>query len=64
MKTELYEYEISGYYFANDERRHFEKHVTAKENVAAMAEVIGFLAWATSLDGKTFKLEHIHYECL
>lgn len=62
--VEMYLYEISGYYFADGERKHFEKELYAQDNMEAMAIVIGQLAWKESLEGRTFKLEHIHYECL
>lgn len=62
-QAELYEYNISGYYFANDERKHFEKELWARDNIEAMKIVIGELAWQESLLGNTFKLDTIHYEC-
>ena len=63
MEVTMYEYNISGYYFSNDERKHFEKIVKAEDDVEAMKKVIGELAWHESLDGNTFKLDVIHYEC-
>lgn len=59
----MYKYNISGYYFANEERKHFEKIVEAEDNFKAMQQVIGELAWHESLEDKTFKLDVIHYEC-
>ena len=65
--TELYKYEISGYYLATDvkgktERVHFSEEVWAKDNVEAMKIVVGNLAWNESDDGRTFLLDVIHYE--
>ena len=65
--AEMYQYEISGYYFANDnedERTHFDHIVEARNNVEAMEMVIGKIAWSESRAGNSFKLDVIHYECL
>lgn len=59
----MYEYEISGYFFADDERIHFQKIVKADDNIQAMRNVIGEFALKVSLEGKTFRLDVIHYEC-
>ena len=59
-----YMYNISGYYFANDERKYFYEDIEAEDNFQAMKLVIGKLAWKESNDGNTFKLDLIHYECL
>ena len=61
--TILWQYQITGNYFADDERRRFEEYIYAEDNSIAMEQVIGKYAWATSLEGKTFKLDVIHYEC-
>lgn len=58
-----YSYTISGYYFADNERIHFEESLEAEDNYQAMQLVIGELAWHTSIEHKTFKLDVIHYEC-
>ena len=63
-EVQMYLYNIRGYYFADDERKRFEKELYARDNVSAMAEIIGYFAWYESTEGKTFKLEVIHYECL
>jgi hypothetical protein len=60
----MFSYEISGYYFANDERKRFEEIVDARDNTEAMEMVIGAYAWKESLAGNTFKLDTIHYEFL
>lgn len=62
--VEMYLYEISGYFFADNERKHFCKELYAQDNSEAMAIVIGQLAWNASLEDKAFKLDVIHYECL
>lgn len=62
-EVKMYGYIISGYYFANDERKHFEKIVKAEDDIEAMKKVIGELAWHESLEGNTFKLDFIHYDC-
>lgn len=63
--AEMYKYEISGYYFANDdERTHFCHQVEARDNVEAMEIVVGKIALSESRAGNTFKLDVIHYECL
>ena len=59
----LWQYQITGYYFADGERKRFEEYVYAENNSIAMERVIGKYAWSESLDGKTFKLDVIHYEC-
>ena len=61
--AEMYLYEISGYYFANGERKHFRKELYATDDCEAMKIVIGELAWHESIEGNTFKLDMIHYEC-
>lgn len=58
-----YQYKISGYYFADDELIHFEEVLPAEDNYQAMQLVIGERALRVSLEGKTFKLDLIHYEC-
>lgn len=60
----MFKYEISGYYYADDKRVHFDKVIEAKDNVSAMAEAIGYCAWDCTCQGKVFKLDTIHYECL
>ena len=65
--AEMYQYEISGYYFANDnedERTHFDHIVEARNNVEAMEMVVGKIAMSESRVGNSFKLDVIHYECL
>lgn len=64
MESRIYRYEISLTYFANDEKKHFSKIVEARDNVAAMAETIGYVAWHESTNGRSFTLDTIHYECL
>ena len=61
---ERYRYYISGYYFANGERKHFGEELMAEDNIEAMQKVIGMLAWGESLEGNNFKLDTIHYEVL
>ena len=61
---EEYLYEISGYYFADAERKHFQDEVLAESNTQAMQLVIGNYAWQESIEGHTFKLDCIHYVCL
>lgn len=58
----LFKYQISGYYFADDERKHFEDYIMATDEVEAMQIAIGIHSWKTSLDGKAFRLDVIHYE--
>ena len=65
--AEMYKYEISGYYFANDnedERTHFYHIVEARDNFEAMEMVVGKIAFSESRAGNSFKLDVIHYECL
>lgn len=63
--AEIYKYEISGYYFANeDERTHFYHIIDARDEVEAMEMVVGKIALSESRAGNTFKLDVIHYECL
>lgn len=59
---EIYEYAISGYYYAGEERKHFWELVKAPDNSIAMDMVVGKIARAVSLDGKAFRLEFIHYD--
>ena len=58
----MYEYIISGYYIAGDERKHFWQEVKANDNIEAMKIVIGELAWKESLEGNSFYLDLIHYD--
>jgi len=60
----MYEYEISGYYFAGEERKHFSELVKAVSNTVAMDMVVGRIAREVSREEKTFRLEFIHYEVL
>lgn len=65
----MYEYEISGDYFATDtkgktERIYFCETIWAEDNAKAMERVIGNLAWNESLNDRTFMLGVVHYECL
>lgn len=46
-----------------DEYKHFEEIVWAENNTVAMEMVIGKNAWAESLNGRTFQLDVIHYDC-
>ena len=63
--AEMYQYEISGYYFANgDERTHFYHIVEATDECEAMEMVVGKIALSESRAGNSFKLDVIHYECL
>ena len=62
-ETKLWQYRISGYYFANEERKHFDEVIFAEDNHKAMEQVIGKYAWQESLEDKTFKLDVIHYDC-
>lgn len=66
MKSEMYRYEISGYYFEGDERKHFDEEVEAPNNIAAMQMVLGQIMWESGehLSNKPVKLDTIHYECL
>lgn len=63
MAQEMYKYQISGYYFAGEERKHFEDTIIASDNIEAMQIAIGKYAWQESLEGNTFKLDVIHYDC-
>lgn len=62
-EAKMWKYTISGYYFADDERKYFYEELFATDNSVAMEQVIGKYAWAESLEGKTFKLDVIHYDC-
>ena len=66
MKTEMYRYEISGYYFEGDERKHFNKEVEAHNNIVAMQMVLGQIMWESGeyFNNKPVKLDTIHYEVL
>lgn len=66
MKSEMYRYEISGYYFEGDERKHFDEEVEAPNNIVAMQMVLGQIMWESGehLGNKPVKLDTIHYECL
>lgn len=66
----LYQYRITGYYYTGyagslekDEYKRFEEIVWAENNTVAMEMVIGKNAWAESLNGRTFQLDVIHYDC-
>lgn len=59
-----YNYEISGWYIANGERKHFDVEIQAESNTQAMEIVIGRLAWEEGLKGNSFLLDMIHYEVL
>ena len=63
MTQTTYKYRISGYYFAGQERKHFEDIIIASDNIEAMQIAIGMYAWHESLEGNTFKLDVIHYDC-
>ena len=64
-KVVLYKYIISGYYVVDgDDTRRFEQEVEAEDSVQAIKLVIGRLAWKTSLCGRQFKLDTVHYEIL
>ena len=63
MKTiEIYEYAISGYYYADTEKMHFREVVKAENNSVAMDMVVGKIAREVSLEGKAFRLDCIHYD--
>lgn len=63
MKTvEIYEYAISGYYYADGEEMHFWEIVKAEDNSVAMDMVVGRIAREVSLEGKAFRLDCIHYD--
>lgn len=64
MTQEMYKYHISGYYFAGEERKHFDDTIIASDNTEAMQIAIGTHAWHESLEGNAFKLDVIHYDCL
>ena len=66
MKTEMYRYEISGYYFEGDERKHFCEEVEAPDNIVAMQMVLGEIMWKSGeyFNDAAVKLDHIHYEVL
>ena len=62
----MYRYEISGYYFEGDERKHFCEEVKAPDNIAAMKLVLGEIMLESSehFNDAPVKLDVIHYECL
>lgn len=62
-QEKMYKYKISGYYFAGEERKYFNEVVMATDNIEAMQIAIGIYAWNESLEGNTFKLDVIHYDC-
>lgn len=62
-RVEVYLYSISGYYYAEGKRKHFDKEVYATDNTEAMKNVLGELVWKESLNGNEFYLDVIHYEC-
>ena len=64
MTQEMYKYQISGYYFAGEERKYFNEVIMAADNIEAMQIAIGTHAWNESLEDNTFKLDVIHYDCL
>lgn len=66
MTKEMYRYEISGYYFEGDERKHFQKEVEATDNIVAMKIVLGEIMWESGeyFNNKPVQLEFIHYECM
>lgn len=66
MKSEMYRYEISGYYFEGDERKQFDEEVEAPNNIVAMQMVLGqiMLESVEHFNNKPVKLDTIHYECL
>lgn len=57
----MFKYEISGYYFEGDERKHFDEIVEASDNFIAMKIVLGNIMLYTK---KPISLDVIHYECL
>lgn len=59
-----YNYEISGWYIANGERKHFDVGIQADNNTQAMEIVVGRLALEEGLKGNSFLLDMIHYEVL
>lgn len=59
-----YNYEISGWYIVNEERKHFDVEIQAESNTQAIEIVVGKLAWEESLKGNSFLLDMIHYEVL
>lgn len=57
----MYKYEISGYYFEDNERKHFDFEIEASDNVIAMQIALGKIMLNTE---NAVKLDVIHYECL
>lgn len=57
----MYKYEISGYYFEGNERKHFDFVIEAPDNIIAMQMALGKIMWNTE---NAVKLDVIHYECL
>lgn len=62
----MFKYEISGYYFEGNERKHFSEVVEASDNVIAMKIVLGNIMLNNSErnNNNFVKLDVIHYECL
>lgn len=57
----MYKYEISGYYFEGNERKHFDFVIEAPDNIIAMQIALGKIMLNTE---NAVKLDVIHYECL
>lgn len=62
----LYRYRITGYYWHGDcgieVKDRFEEIVYAVDEIVAMQQVLGKLAWHCSLEDETFRMEFIHYD--
>lgn len=62
----MFKYEISGYYFEDNERKHFQEVVEASDNITAMKIVLGEIMWKSNkyFNNKSVKLDVIHYEVM
>lgn len=62
----MFKYEISGYYFEDNERKHFQEVVEASDNITAMKIVLGEIMWKSGkyFNNKPVKLDVIHYEVM
>ena len=63
-QVKMYQYRITGYYYAGEEHKRFDEELWAENNSIAMERVIGMYALMETLTGNPFVLDVIHYDCL
>lgn len=60
----LFKFNVSGYYFAGNERKYFNNDVFATDEFTASEMVIGKYAWYESINGNSLKIDCMHYEAI